>query len=408
MGVIQERATARRKVTAGRTISTTDILAQAALQAKQRNFADLLIVDADAHHYESESWAAIADRIEDPVLRRQALGGGTRQRAPSPQKGSSFLGGGWAMDIDMTGRIPRMSTRGEEKGDETAPRDVVLTRRVMDAMGIDHTILFPGPMLRLGMHPVVQVEVAVSRAYAMWMTETILPADSHITTLLYLPFNDPRASVRLVEEFADRPGVVGFMVGGVRHNAVHDDAYMPLYRELERRGLPLGFHGSHDWTHRSFDLLNNFLAVHALGFPFHTMVNMTNWVLNGIPERFPGLRTVWIEGGLAFVPFLMQRLDHEYMMRTSEAPLLTKKPSDYMREFYYTSQPLELVPGGMDQLKLTFDLISATTQLMYASDYPHFDFDLPSRVYDLPFLSETARRRILGENAMDVFKLDRR
>ena len=59
-------------------------------------------------------------------------------------------------------------------------------------------------------------------------------------------------------------------------------------------------------------------------------------VINGIPERFPKLKTMWIESGLAWVPFLMQRLDNEYMMRTSEAPLLKRMPSEYMREMFYS------------------------------------------------------------------------
>jgi uncharacterized protein len=43
---------------------------------------------------------------------------------------------------------------------------------------------------------------------------------------------------------------------------------------------------------------------------------------------------------------------------------------------------------------------------MYASDYPHWDMDLPSTIYDLPFLSEQAKRNILGGNAKRVFNLD--
>src|SRR6266404_17639 len=115
---------------------------------------------------------------------------------------------------------------------------------------------------------------------------------------------------------------------------------------------------------------------------------MTNWVTNGLSERFPKLPVIWIEGGLAWVPFLMQRLDHEYMLRSSEYPLLKKKPSDYMRA-----------------LACTFEMINAETQLLYASDYPHWDFDVPSRIWDLPFLSEKAKHNILGGSAARLFKL---
>jgi hypothetical protein len=105
------------------------------------------------------------------------------------------------------------------------------------------------------------------------------------------------------------------------------------------------------------------------------------------------------------VPFLMQRLDNEYMMRTSEAPLLKKLPSDYMRDMFYTSQPIE--NRDLAALETSMRMMNAETQLMFASDYPHWDFNLPSTIYDLPFLSEQAKRQILGENARRVFDLDK-
>jgi predicted TIM-barrel fold metal-dependent hydrolase len=56
-------------------------------------------------------------------------------------------------------------------------------------------------------------------------------------------------------------------------------------------------------------------------------------------------------------------------------------------------------------MECTFLMMNAETQLMYASDYPHWDFDLPSTIYDLPFLSEKAKHNILGGTAARVFKL---
>ena len=60
------------------------------------------------------------------------------------------------------------------------------------------------------------------------------------------------------------------------------------YAMLEERGLPLAFHGGFMWGgDRTMELCNRFIAVHALGFTFYNMVHLTNWVVNGMPERFP-------------------------------------------------------------------------------------------------------------------------
>ena len=149
--------------------------------------------------------------------------------------------------------------------------------------------------------------------------------------------------------------------------------------------------------------LNRFLSMHALSFVHCNIIHMTNWVINGLPERFPNLDVLWIESGLAWLPYLMQRLDSEYMMRTSEAPLLKRKPSEYIQEMFFSSQPLELQHPKL--VEATFEAINAETQLMWCSDWPHWDFDGPSVIWDLPFLNERAKRQILGENAAKMFNL---
>jgi predicted TIM-barrel fold metal-dependent hydrolase len=84
---------------------------------------------------------------------------------------------------------------------------------------------------------------------------------------------------------------------------------------------------------------------------------------------------------------------------------LKRKPSEYMREMFYTSQPMEMV-DNREALELTFKMIKADTQLLYSSDYPHWDMDLPSTIYDLNFLDMAAKRNILGGNAQRLFNLD--
>jgi predicted TIM-barrel fold metal-dependent hydrolase len=133
------------------------------------------------------------------------------------------------------------------------------------------------------------------------------------------------------------------------------------------------------------------------------MLHLTNLVVNGIPERFPGLRFIFMECGVTWLPFIGTRLDTEFLMRPSEAPLLQRLPSEYIREFYFTTQPIE--HATPERLKVVFDLIDAEHRLLYASDYPHQDFDLPTTITDLHFVPEQARRNILGRNGAELFGL---
>ena len=374
---------------------TKRLLAHAHEQSEDRHYEDFMIIDADAHHYETGSYKEIYQYIEDPVMRDQFMY--TKGQTTLPRSTGGFQ--------EMAGRITRYEHRGTEQAPGAKHRDIGVTLKWMDSMGVDVACVFPTPMLGLGLNPIVEVEVQYARAYNRWLTDHILAHEPRIVSMLYLPMNDPVAALKMVEDFSGKQGVIGFLVTTVRYKPLYNNVYMKLYRALEERGLPLAFHAATNWGDQSMNITNKFIATHALGFTWFNIVHMTNWVVNGIPERFPGLKSIWIESGLAWIPFLMQRLDNEYMMRSSETPTLKRMPSDYMREMFYTSQPMEMV-GNRTMLEETFKMIAAETQLVYASDYPHWDMDLPSTIHDLPFLNQQAKRNILGENARKLFKLD--
>jgi hypothetical protein len=376
-------------------VGTTQQLAHASRQAQKRKYDEMLIVDVDSHHHETQSFDDIFEFMESPVLKQMSQSGRVTGRRSMLPNGLGYQ--------DNAGRITRYAMRGE-KTPAGIHRDIVIGHRWMDAMGVDYACLFPTSMLNIGMHPETAMEIELCWSYNRWLTEKILPEGSgRIYSMLCLPFSDPEACLRQVETFGARKGVMGFMVTTVRHLPVHHNDYMKVYRAIEERGLSLAFHSGFNWMEPMFKNCNRFIAVHALGFTVYNILHLTNWVVNGMGERFPKLPVIWIEAGLAWVPFLMQRLDHEYMMRSSECPTLKKKPSEYMREMYYSSQPIEL--QNLKAVELTFEMIDAENRLLYSSDYPHWDFDLPSTIYDLPFLSEKAKHNILGGNAARLFKL---
>jgi predicted TIM-barrel fold metal-dependent hydrolase len=378
-------------------LNTTQLLRHARKQAVKRNLDDMVIVDVDAHHYENENYSEFLPYMENDVLRQLILSGRTKNRQGITPTQIGYQ--------DMGGRVTRYPMRGTEKTEGGVLRDVQLGHRWMDAMSVDYSCLFPTGMLNIGLHPQKEMEHELCWAYNRWLTEKVLPeSGGRFYSMLSLPFNSPDEALRQVETFGGRKHVGGFMVTTVRsHMAVNDNAYMKVYRAIEERGLVLSFHSGPNWGEPIYKSCNRFISVHALGFTWYNVLHLTNWVINGMGERFPKLPVIWIESGLAWVPFLMQRLDHEYMLRPSECPVLKKKPSDYMRDMYYSSQPMEI--QDMGALECTFRMMNAETQLLYASDYPHWDFDLPSTIYDLPFVSEKGKHNILGGTAARLFKL---
>src|SRR5687767_8915097 len=84
-----------RQITTGERVgfNTAKHLENAERQARARNFSQVLIVDIDAHHYETESWPDIIKYIEDPVIRHRAeqgyklsgAGGGIMYSGPTSQ-----------------------------------------------------------------------------------------------------------------------------------------------------------------------------------------------------------------------------------------------------------------------------------------------------------------------------------
>lgn len=379
---------------------TREILANARRDIATFNLDDYYIVDVDSHHVELDSWGEILDCIENPVLRRA----GKEMTKNWPYAKNLALSNhppGLTFQ-DVAGRIPHQARLGEAVDPvDGKHRDLTLIRRALDCLGIDVQIVFPQPILEIGLHPNPEVETELIMAYNRWFTERILAVEPRVESMLALPFSHPDVCLRAIREFGDKPGVVGFLITSQRQAGVYQNAYMPVYRELEERGLPLGFHAGPDYAVGK--QLNRFVSVHALSFVTCNMIHMTNWIMNGLPERFPNLKVIWIESGLAWIPFMMQRLDSEYLMRQSDAPLLRKLPSEYIRDMFFTSQPMERT--NLQLLQATMEAMHAETQLLYSSDWPHWDFDVPARVADLPFLNDQAKRNILGENARKLFRL---
>ena len=124
-------------------------------------------------------------------------------------------------------------------------------------------------------------------------------------------------------------------------------------------------------------------------------------VLEGVFERFPALKLVLIEAGFAWLPSLCWRLDKLFLRMRAELPHLKRLPSEYIREHVWlTSQPME-EPADRAQALDAIEWIG-WDRLLFATDYPHWDYDDPAMA--LPGgVSEARRRGFFMDNARAVY-----
>src|SRR5690606_6298765 len=118
---------------------------------------------------------------------------------------------------------------------------------------------------------------------------------------------------------------------------------------------------------------------------------------------FPKLKVAMLEGGFGWVPSLMWRMDMDWKGLRHQTPWVEKLPSEYLVDHIrFASQPME-EPEDPKDIETIIEWMHGDRTLMFASDYPHWDWDDPAVTFTQ--LPDDLRHRIFAENAADTFGL---
>jgi predicted TIM-barrel fold metal-dependent hydrolase len=138
-----------------------------------------------------------------------------------------------------------------------------------------------------------------------------------------------------------------------------------------------------------------------LSHSFAMMSNLVSLMHTGVPARYPKLKVVFTEAGIAWVPYMTWRMDKYHQEYRRIVPVLERKPSEYLREqMWFATQPIE-EPEDPTHLVDTIRHIGED-RVIFASDWPHHDFDHPRGIVNLP-MSQELKRKVMGENALNAF-----
>lgn len=292
------------------------------------------------------------------------------------------------MDYDADGN-PRLHYPGDYNILVPGHRDLDYRETVLAEHGVDlqvATFTTPGTHMET---PALALELArkINDAYAAERRRR-----RKFTFLATLPLNDPQASVLELERAVRELGLPGAMVfSNVNGTALADPAFDALWKTADTLEAVIYIHPAHPL---GVEAMEHYWLMPLVGFLFDTTLAAAHLVFAGVPERYPRIRWVLCHMGGA-IPYLAERLDRGYEAFAACRRNITRRPSDYLREFYYDTVNFD--PNAID-LAVRF---AGVDHILAGSDYPHQIGSIPKMldsIARLP-LGDADKRRILGENA---------
>jgi uncharacterized protein len=181
--------------------------------------------------------------------------------------------------------------------------------------------------------------------------------------------------------------------------------YWPIFEAAVEAGLPVGVHvfGS-SGRPMSNSGWPSFYIEEITEHSASLQASVASLIVEGVFERYPELRIVLIEAGFAWLPSLGWRLDQNWKRMKDEVPHLRRAPSEYLREhFWVSTQPMEEAEDP-DHVVDVMQWIG-WDRILFASDYPHWDFDDPFLALP-PSLSEERRGKIYSGNAKALYRFE--
>ncbi len=273
---------------------------------------------------------------------------------------------------------------------------------VLDRPGTDRALLIPQGAIFLGAVPNPDHVTAISRGMNRWIINKWLASDARWRGVIMVAQQDPSWSVDEIYRLAQTPGMVGIYLP-IGSNVVGHNWYFPIYQAAQDCDLPIVLHASDYGRTQSGPAVPT--ALHPidsrLNVQFVFRLGLSSLIANGVFERFPRLKFLFAETGVALLPELMWKMDRDWEAAPDATPLVKRRPSEYVVErCKFTTQPF-VEPLKHTQIAQMCDMIQAHRTLLFSSDYPHWDADEPTRV--IQELPKDIRRRVMVENALDLF-----
>jgi predicted TIM-barrel fold metal-dependent hydrolase len=212
------------------------------------------------------------------------------------------------------------------------------------------------------------------RVYNDWLSEFCAAAPGRLLGAGLLPFRGP---IEWACEEAHRVAKIGLSSASIpadlADQSYGDPEFTPLWETLQDIGLPVSIHSGTTTGEpfaTKFERIGMGMGIvnTKIMLPMNALAGL---IWGAIPQRYPKLKFVIVEGGIGWIASLLGLMDHWWKdhYRWME-PKLDELPSNYFKRQFWAT--FEDDRAGI----LTRELLGVD-RLMWGSDYPHTEGTFP-------------------------------
>lgn len=299
----------------------------------------------------------------------------------------------WVADggvLGMSGLTPSAHNCYERAGieqDGFRPSNPNLRLKDLDRDGIVASVIYgPSVMgLRIADN---ELQAEAYRVWNDWAAEFNQVNPERLCVLARIPSREPDHAVAEIERVAEL-GHRGALLDPFEA-LVGEPEWEPFWAAAEAAGLPISYHLSGGSNRAVYEMGTWREPVFATVSPMQLDEALTETVFAGILERHPGVRLVLAEAGLGWLPYLIDRMDHEWVKHGNIVGKLKTPPSELIRRQVW-------ITFEEEKNAATFIPMIGADRVMWACDYPHPDSTFPE--------SRHAIARDMGDLSADDVKL---
>ena len=243
---------------------------------------------------------------------------------------------------------------------------------------------------------------AFASALNDWIAKEWLDRDPRLRASIVVPMQSTEYAVDEIERCAKDKRFVQVLVLAMQEVPLGRRQFWPIYAAAERHGLPIGIHAGSAYRNPVTSLgwptyyIEDYLS-QAQGF----QSQVASLICEGVFAKHPALKVVLIELGVTWLPGFLWRFSKFWRGLRTEVPWVDRPPWEIVRDhFRLTIQPLD-APDDPHGVERAIEHLRSDDILLYASDYPHWQFDgdavMPAG------LSPALQRKIAIDNPLATY-----